>query len=228
MVTDAAKARSIPDKGDATALDAAATALVLIGYQEDFFVPGRTLHDRIEDNGRIPQVLANTVELIEQLASSEVVIVSTPLVFTADYSEILAPVGILADIKAVGAFQFGSPGSDGVAELSRFAGRITEISGKRGLDAFVNTGLDDALRQRGITDVVLAGALTSVCVDSTGRSAFERGYRVTVLSDCTFGRTHFEHRYYCEHVFPLYAGVIDSTELRRRLDPSDRVVRAVT
>ncbi|GAC1598436.1 MAG: hypothetical protein NVS3B21_23940 [Acidimicrobiales bacterium] len=228
MVTDLAKARSIPDKGDAKALDAAATALLLIGCQEDFFVSGRTLHDRIEDNGHIPRVLANTVELIEQLAPSEVLIVSTPLVFTADYSEIPSPVGILADIKAVGAFQFGSPGSKGVAELSRFAGRIREIPGKRGLDAFANTALDDALRQSGITDVVLAGALSSVCLDSTGRSAFERGFGVTVLSDCTFGRTHFEHRYYCEHIFPLYASVIDSTELRRRVDASDRVVRDVT
>ncbi len=63
------------------------------------------------------------------------------------------------------------------------------------------------LRDRRITNIVLAGVVTSVCIDSTGRSAHERGFAVTVLSDCTGGRTRYEQDFYCKEVFPLYADV---------------------
>ena len=53
----------------------------------------------------------------------------------------------------------------------------------------------------------LARAITSVCIDSTGRAATERGYRVTVLSDCTVGRTPFEQEFFCREILPLYADV---------------------
>jgi nicotinamidase-related amidase len=46
--------------------------------------------------------------------------------------------------------------------------------------------------------------VTSLCIDSTGRAAYERGYNVTILSDCTSARTETEQRFFCENVFPLY------------------------
>ena len=60
---------------------------------------------------------------------------------------------------------------------------------------------------------MIAGVVTSICIDSTGRAAHERGYRVSILKDCTAGRTSFEQNFYCENIFPLYASVIESKEL---------------
>ena len=91
------------------------------------------------------------------------------------------------------------------------------MPGKRGLNAFSNTELDQVFQQRGITNVVVAGVVTSICVDSTGRSAFERGYKVSILSDCTSGRTTFEQDFYCETVFPLYAEVLNHNQFLERL-----------
>ncbi|MGH9426053.1 MAG: cysteine hydrolase, partial [Terriglobia bacterium] len=104
-----------------------------------------------------------------------------------------------------------------IPELCRFGERVREVPGKRGLNAFSNTELDNLFRQQGIKNVVLAGVVTSICVDSTGRSAYEREYKVTVLSDCTSGRTTFEQDFYCENVFPLYAEVINHAQLLERL-----------
>jgi nicotinamidase-related amidase len=127
-------------------------------------------------------------------------------------------VGILKTIKEVGAFKAGTKGSETIPELQRFGDRIIEIPGKRGLNAFSNTDLDRLLRDRGITDVVLAGTVTSICIDSTGRSAHERGFKVYILSDCTSARTNFEQDFYCEQIFPLYADVINHWELLKRLE----------
>lgn len=140
-------------------------------------------------------------------------IVSTPIIFTPDYSELIDPVGILKGIKEVGAFKAGTKGSELIPELRRFGDRIVEVPGKRGLNAFSNTQLDNIIQSHDITDTVIAGVVTSICVDSTGRSAFEMGYKVSIISDCTSGRTVFEQKFYCENIFPLYANVVNHCQL---------------
>jgi len=198
-------------------MDPQHTALVLIGYQNDYFAADGILHQVIEESSRVTGTLANTVDLLERLYASSVIVVDTPIVFTPDYSELTEPVGILKTVKEMGAFKAGTPGAETIPELRRFGERILEVPGKRGLNAFSNTDLESLFHQRGITHVVLAGVVTSICVDSTGRSAYERGYKVTVLSDCTSGRTTFEQDFYCENVFPLYAEVLDHKQLLNRL-----------
>lgn len=193
------------------------TALVLIGYQNDYFAIDGVLTRIIEEASRINGALANTVDLLERLQSIPVLIVSTPLGFTPDYSELTEPVGILKTIKEMGAFQVGTKGAATIPEVCRFGDRIVEVPGKRGLNAFSNTDLDHLLQQRGITHVVIAGVVTSICVDSTGRSAFERGYKVAILSDCTSGRTTVEQDFYCQNVFPLYAEALDHNQFLQRL-----------
>jgi len=60
---------------------------------------------------------------------------------------------------------------------------------------------------------LVAGTSTSLCIDSTGRAAYERGYNVTILSDCTSARTETEQRFYCDQVFPLYGRAKTSVEV---------------
>ncbi len=64
------------------------------------------------------------------------------------------------------------------------------IEGKRGLDAFGSTNLDFILRSKGITTVVLAGFLTNCCVESTMRSAYEKGFEVITLTDAVGATSH--------------------------------------
>lgn len=191
------------------------TALVLIGYQNDYFAPEGALVGALEDADWRVKMLDNTVKLLESLSTTDALIISTPIVFTQSYEELVEPTGILKTIVDVGAFKDGEKGAETISELNDFGERILEIPGKRGLNAFSNTDLDETLRGRDITNVVIAGVVTSICIDSTGRAAHERGYRVSVLKDCTAGRTDFEQDFYCDKVFPLYAQVIDSGELSR-------------
>jgi PAS domain S-box-containing protein len=192
------------------------TALLLIGYQNDYFASDGVLHDAVEDPERFSEVLRNTLHLLDALIGSASLVISTPIAFTADYSELLDPVGILRTVKDKGAFQSGRRGAEVIPELRRYGARILEIPGKRGLNAFADTDLDQVLRAHRIETVAIAGVLTSVCVDSTGRSAVEHGYKATILADCTFGRTDFEQEFYCEKVFPIYAEVMDHRRFLER------------
>ena len=194
-------------------MDPEKTALILIGYQNDYFAEDGVLRSAIEESAIANNALANTITLLSILRDTPVLLASTPIVFTPDYSELIEPVGILKAIVDHQAFRAGEKGCEVIPEIRAFGDRINELPGKRGLNAFSNTGLDPLLKKSGITTVVLAGAVTSICIDSTGRSAFDRDYKVTVLSDCTTGRTVLEQNFYCENIFPLYAAVMDHTQL---------------
>lgn len=193
------------------AMDLTNSALLLIGYQNDYFSPDGVLHEVIEESVRIGGVVDNTVELLTHCGNKFDAIITTPIVFTPDYSELVNPTGILEAVKQAKAFQAGTWGAQAIDELKLFTHIIQEIPGKRGLNAFSNTTLHTRLKEQKIEHIYLAGAVTSVCIDSTGRAAFEYGYNVTVLSDCTSGRTKFEQDFYCQQVFPLYAEVVESS-----------------
>ena len=55
--------------------------------------------------------------------------------------------------------------------------------------SFEKTDLDATLKKLGVTDLVLAGFMTHVCVNSTARAAFNLGYRPTVVANATATRS---------------------------------------
>lgn len=194
-------------------MDANQTALVLVGYQNDYFAQDGILRGVVEEPGRVDEVLRSTLALIEALRGTPATIVSTPIVLTADYRAMADPVGILSTIKQSGAFQAGTPGAATIPELLALGDRIDYVEGKVGFNAFADTRLHDLLVSRGIRNVLVCGMVTSLCIDSTGRAAYERGYTVTIVSDCTSGRSHTEHDFYCRNIFPLYGRAADSHTL---------------
>ena len=188
------------------------SAIIFIGYQNDYFADDGILRGAIEESANTNDVLQNTLDLIESIKGSDATLIQTPIHFTEHYEELHNPVGILKVIQDVGAFQKGNAGSEIIPAFKTYAERIQVVDGKRGLNAFSNTELEKTLIRNGIENVVLAGAVTSICIDSTGRAAHERGYNVFVLDDCTAGRSNFEQTFYCENIFPLYATVTNSKD----------------
>ncbi len=188
------------------------TALILVGYQNDYFAANGILRGVVEEPNRVDSVLANTLAFIRAMIPTPMTIIATPIVLEPDYRALANSVGILDTIKAAGAFKAGTSGADNIPELAAFGDRITYVTGKVGFNAFSNTELDRVLRDRGIKDVLVAGMVTSLCIDSTGRAAYERGYSVKILSDCTSARTRAEQDFFCKNIFPLYGAAIDSKE----------------
>lgn len=193
------------------------TALILVGYQNDYFAPNGILRGVVEEPNRVDTVLANSLAFIRSLVPSPVTVIATPIVLEPEYRALANSVGILDKIKASGAFKAGSAGAETVPQLAAFGDRITYVTGKVGFNAFSNTKLDHVLQQRGIKDVLVAGMVTSLCIDSTGRAAYERGYSVKILSDCTSARTRAEQDFFCKNIFPLYGGVLESREALEQL-----------
>ena len=89
---------------------------------------------------------------------------------------------------------------------------------KQRLGAFLGTSLDHYLRQRGVTQIVLAGIATSAGVESTGRSAYDLGYNVVFVVDAMTDRDADAHRHSVEKVFPRLGETAQTTDVLRRLE----------
>lgn len=64
---------------------------------------------------------------------------------------------------------------------------------KARFDAFQWTSLEPLLRGLGVTDVVICGVVTNICVETTARSAFMRDFPVTLLADCCAAKSRRLH-----------------------------------
>ncbi len=73
---------------------------------------------------------------------------------------------------------------------------------KRNWGAFTNTGLEEYLKNRGVTQVVLAGVATSLGVESTARHARELGFNVTLATDAMTDRSAEAHANSLTRIFP--------------------------
>lgn len=186
-------------------MDPKTTALILIEYQNDFATPGGVQHDAVKGVMDSTDMLANTLAVVKAARASGVTVMLVPIAFAAGYPEIAANAyGILAGVKASGAFQAGTWGAQIIDDLAPQAGDIV-VEGKRGLDCFASTNLDFILRQRGVTDVAIAGFLTNCCVESTMRSAYERGFGVVTLTDCCATLSAEEQRVATEKDFAMFS-----------------------
>lgn len=76
----------------------------------------------------------------------------------------------------------GEPGQDFMAEFMPRAGE--PVFDKPGFSAFHRTTLDEHLRGRAITHLVVTGITTQCCVHSTLRAAVDLGYWCLTLEDC--------------------------------------------
>jgi nicotinamidase-related amidase len=191
----------------------AKTALLLIGFQNDYFSKNGVLNAAFESPQMVENVIINTTTLLEALADTEVLIVETPVKFTSDYHELDKPVGILKIIKDAGALIKDTYGSATIERVKNTSAKIITLTGKRGLNCFSNTDVDNLLKAHNIEDVIIAGAITSLCVDTAAREALDLGYKVSILSDCILSRTAFEQKYYIEEIMPLYSSVLSSDKI---------------
>jgi len=85
---------------------------------------------------------------------------------------------------------------------------------KTRVGAFSTTDLDQQLRDRGITTLILAGISTSGVVLSTVRDAADRDYQILVLTDACADPVPGVHGFLTEKIFPRQAHVITGAELK--------------
>jgi ureidoacrylate peracid hydrolase len=194
-------------------VDPSRTAVVLIEYQNDFTSEGGALHGAVAESMASTGMLANTRVVIDAAHEAGATVIHAPISFAEGYREITNhPYGILKGVVDNNAFVKGTWGAAIVDELTPEADDIV-VEGKRGLDTFASTNLDFILRSKGIEHVVLGGFLTNCCVESTMRSAYERGFDVVTLTDCVAATSAEEQEAAIRYDYPMFSKPMTSDDV---------------
>jgi nicotinamidase-related amidase len=147
-----------PAEADVRGLEATVDALLVIDVQRGMFADATMQpHDGEAVVGRI-------AELIAKARSA-----GKPLIFVQHDG---GPGDVL---------ERGQAGFELRPELTPLQGEPVVV--KRFPSAFQDTELADLLKERGVSSIVACGMQTEYCVDTTCRSAFEKGFAVTLVGD---------------------------------------------
>ena len=103
-----------------------------------------------------------------------------------------------------------------IPELNRQPGDHVVTKQTRG--AFTNTGLEQHLRQAGVTQLVIAGVATSSGVESTARQAHELGFHVVLVTDAMTDTDAEAHHNSVVRIFPKMARPARTQQLLDLLD----------
>ncbi|MBF4635186.1 cysteine hydrolase [Agreia pratensis] len=94
------------------------------------------------------------------------------------------PVVHIFHVSTDAAATFFVPGTPGIGIHPLVAPVGDEIVlEKHEPNSFIGTGLQQVLADEGVTELVVVGMMSSMCIDSTTRAASELGFEVTVVSD---------------------------------------------
>lgn len=193
-------------------MDPSRTAVVLIEFQNDFTSEGGALHGAVADSMQSTDMMTHARQVADAAHEAGVTVIHAPITFAKGYAEISShPYGILKGVVDSNAFVKGTWGAEIVEELAPGADDIV-VEGKRGLDTFASTNLDFILRSKGIERIALGGFLTNCCVESTMRSAYERGYDVVTLTDCVAATSAEEHANAIEYDYPMFSKPMTTAE----------------
>ena len=168
----------------------AARALIIIDMQRDFCAPGGYADQAGLDISLLRAPIPAIQALLDAARASGMFVVHTREGHRADLSDLPepkrlraanagAPIGSQGPLGRL--LVRGEYGHDLIDELQPAAGE--PVIDKPGYSAFAATDLELLLRNRGITELIITGVTTEVCVHSTLRSAVDRGYACTLVSD---------------------------------------------
>jgi nicotinamidase-related amidase len=172
------------------AFDRARAALVIIDMQRDFLEPGGFGAALGNDVSLLRRAIEPTRRVLAAARAAEMPVVHTREGHRPDLSDLPPAKKVRGRLKTgigdrgpMGRILVrGEPGHDIIPELAPMAGE--PVVDKPGKGAFYATDLDAILRNRGITQLVVCGVTTEVCVHTTVREANDRGYECLVLEDC--------------------------------------------
>jgi len=87
--------------------------------------------------------------------------------------------------------------------------------------SFFETALDDELKKRNVTGIVIGGISTSIGVEGTSRQASERGYNITFAKDAMTDMVAAAHDNSLQYIFPRMGEIDDTDNIIMKLGERD-------
>jgi ureidoacrylate peracid hydrolase len=193
------------------------TAVVLIEFQNEFCKEGGKLYDGVKGEIGRQNTIPNAVKLAEGARNKGALVIHSPFVFNEKYFEDHQMQGIVKAVADGDAFREETWGAEIIDELKPQEGDKI-VGGKCTLCGFNKTTLDELLKEGNIKNVVIGGFLTNFCVESTARTAYDKGYGVTIMKDATAATSEEEQNHAEAKIFPLLGQTLSVDQFLEQLE----------
>ena len=166
------------------------TALVIIDMQRDFLLPGGFGETLGNDVSQLQKVVPPLVELLSAARAAGILVIHTreghlPGPVRLPTRQAQPGRSLQADRRPGRVRSDPHPGRVRPRHRRRAPPAPGEIViDKPGKGAFYGTDLQQILSDAGITQLIVTGVTTEVCVHTTTREANDRGYECLVVADC--------------------------------------------
>lgn len=153
-------------------------ALILIDIQNDYFPGGKMELVGMEE------IAKKSAKILQAFRTAE------------------KPIFFIRHLSTRPDAAFFIPGTSGTEIHSSISPLPTErIIEKNFPNSFFQTGLLSMLKEENVTDLVICGAMSHMCVDTTVRAAKELGFRCILISDaCTTRSLRFKNESISAHI----------------------------
>ena len=192
-------------------------AILIVDVQNDFCAEGGAIHREGRDVSLVKAMVPRLAAFIDAARAAHVPIVWIRNVYNTGPNWYLSEVWLeQAHRRRRGAYL-----TIPVCEPNAWNGDFYQIKPlpdevivtKHRYGAFESSDLDLVLRSRGIRTVILTGAATNVCVETTARQAFLRDYYVVFTSDCTATYSQGEHDATLQNIDAFFGAVVTADEV---------------
>ena len=181
-------------------IDRDQTAVLIMDYQND--VVNRFM--QVEAS-----VLQRAADLLKSARAAQIPIIHVTISFRPGYPEVPES-GVFAMVRSSGLLQEGTVDAAIHEAVAPQPGDV--VVTKKRIGAAAGSDLEQVLRSKRRTHLVLLGVATSGVVLSTARWAADADYTMNIVSDCCFDRDPEVHRVLIEKVLAGMAPAMTAAE----------------
>ena len=193
-------------------IDPARSALLVVDMQNDFVNEGAVME--------VPMARAavpNMVRLVARCRTAGIPVLFTTHVLYDRFDVSPLETAYQPRLKRDG-MRAGGDGVEVIDALKPQPGEI--VIRKHRYDGFYNTQLETVLRNiRGpgtVDTLIIAGTVTSICCESTARSAFMRDFKVVMVSDANGGLDQASHDATLDIIGKVFGRVMSTDDVLAR------------
>jgi ureidoacrylate peracid hydrolase len=182
-------------------------ALIVVDIQNDYCHRQGVFGKRGFDLSHVESAVNNLLPLIDHCRQRDMPVIFVRTIHS-NWTDSDAWIGRLAG--AGREMLICRPGTWG-AEFYKVVPQESDfIVTKHRFSGFVGTDLSIVLRSRKIETLLMTGATTNVCVETTARDAFNLDYRIILVEDCCGCFSNEEHAATVTNISKYFGSVADS------------------
>jgi ureidoacrylate peracid hydrolase len=199
------------------AVDKKKTAFLALDMQNEFVhEKGKFSRLGVAAHTKQTNSLINASKVIDASRKAKIPVIYVRVAHKEGYPELPAKTSeMYTAVRTMNACLEGSWGTEILEEVKPHQGE--PIVTKTGMNAFHGTNLENILRGKGVTTIVLAGMATNFVVEATARHGNDAGYEVVVLSDCCASVNEEMHKFSLKYILPHIATISNSSEFIKAL-----------